>query len=163
MINFTIYLKKIKGSFFEWSPSIQMIKILKNFELNTSYSNGTSNNNMIDSKNADKISLPAFKFKDTSFFGLRGLINLGNTCFMNCILQTFTHTPSLRDYFLSDQHICISSIAREESHTTSGRHNSHANHNQCKKVCLVCEIVLLFQEVIMNFFAVQLFKVLRDS
>nr|KAG5690871.1 hypothetical protein BaRGS_028903 [Batillaria attramentaria] len=55
-----------------------------------------------------------------------GLINLGNTCFMNCILQSLTHTPILRDYFLSDQHHC---------HMT-------ANPQQC----LVCEMGRLFQE-----------------
>ncbi|XP_028395120.1 ubiquitin carboxyl-terminal hydrolase 22-like [Dendronephthya gigantea] len=61
---------------------------------------------------------------DNSIIGLRGLINLGNTCFMNCIVQAFTHTPLLRDYFLADQH-------------------------KCKKqdgTCIVCAMVSLFQE-----------------
>lgn len=43
----------------------------------------------------------------SSTVGLRGLINLGNTCFMSCIVQTLIHTPLLRDYFLSDRHLCL--------------------------------------------------------
>ncbi|CAO1426663.1 unnamed protein product [Diamesa hyperborea] len=60
---------------------------------------------------------------DTARIGLRGLLNLGSTCFMNCIVQVLIHTPILRDYFLSDRHNCDRPLT-----------------------CLVCEVSKLFQE-----------------
>lgn len=59
-----------------------------------------------------------------STIGLRGLINLGSTCFMNCIVQVLMHTPLLRDYFLTECHKC------------KGKPGT----------CSVCEISELFQE-----------------
>ena len=41
---------------------------------------------------------PAVKIVDTSY---TGLVNLGNTCYMNSIIQSLSNTRELRDYLLS--------------------------------------------------------------
>ncbi|KAJ7735623.1 hypothetical protein DFH07DRAFT_843427 [Mycena maculata] len=59
--------------------------------------------------------------------GRRGLLNLGQTCFMNVVLQCFVHNPLLRNYFLGDKH----------------------NNRQCKveEDCTCCEMDKLFTEI----------------
>ncbi|KIK98025.1 hypothetical protein PAXRUDRAFT_824336 [Paxillus rubicundulus Ve08.2h10] len=67
--------------------------------------------------------------KDTTVlpcYGRRGLLNLGQTCFFNVILQSFIHNPLLRNYFLGDRH----------------------NTRLCKHTdCTCCEMDNLFSEV----------------
>ncbi len=61
---------------------------------------------------------------------------------MNCILQAFTHTPTLRDYFLSDKHVCL----HNKNPIQNQYNRSKLSTNPQDNYCLVCELVLLFQE-----------------
>ncbi|XP_014249494.1 ubiquitin carboxyl-terminal hydrolase 22-like [Cimex lectularius] len=65
------------------------------------------------------------KLEAHSQIGIRGMINFGSSCYLNCIMQALFHTPILRDYFFTEKHKCLS--------TKNGE-------------CFYCPVSRLFQE-----------------
>jgi len=50
--------------------------------------------------------------------GLSGLVNLGNTCFMNTAIQCLSHTIHFTDYILTDKYLEYLNKEKKEYYLT---------------------------------------------
>lgn len=82
--------------------------------------------------------------------GVRGLFNLGETCYMNAVLQMMVHNPLLASYFLGMGHpIHTCPISKEPEKKESDEEDDSEDQKKELPTCVACGMTELFSEVTM--------------
>ena len=97
-----------------------------------------------------------------------GIYNLGNTCYINCILQCLLHCKPLQKYFLShvghDHNTC--QYLRQSHLSKSSTILNNGKNDTGKKpyiVCMACEMDRLFLETFGNTIGVNIRAAMEES
>ncbi|CAK7891204.1 ubiquitin carboxyl-terminal hydrolase 8 [[Candida] anglica] len=122
-------------------PQLEKIRLEA---INGGVGSGGSGGNALDEglDNSAEIDLhyTAPHYKATT--GLKGFVNLGSTCFMSCILQTFIHNPIIRNQFFNNDLHYFNCESTSEYHFPNGSIDE-------SNACVTCSIDSIFK----NFYA----------
>ena len=80
--------------------------------------------------------------------GVRGLFNLGETCYMNAVLQMMVHNNLLAQYFLGmghPLHTCPISKEPEKKNDSDDSEDELADDKE-QKTCVACAMTELFSD-----------------
>lgn len=81
--------------------------------------------------------------------GVRGLFNLGETCYMNAVIQMMVHNPLLANFFLGmghPVHLCPISNAAEKK--TDSDSEDEDDEDKDPKACVACGMTEVFSDVV---------------
>lgn len=81
--------------------------------------------------------------------GVRGLFNLGETCYMNAVLQMMVHNPLLASYFLGmghPLHLCPISKEPEKKNDSDSEDDVASEDKPEQKTCVACGMTEVFAD-----------------
>lgn len=84
--------------------------------------------------------------------GVRGLFNLGETCYMNAVLQMMIHNPLLASYFLGmghPIHLCPLSKEAEKKNESDSEDEEGSEDKPEQKSCVACGMTEVFSDATM--------------
>ena len=105
--------------------------------------NGMDQMEVIDLKKASKSKLCSLWkhfdcIRDNGLLGIRGSLNLGNTCYLQAVIQCFIHNDNLRNYYLSGIHSSRCKISGKKS---------KSNKSNVETIgCVSCELEELYSD-----------------
>ena len=84
--------------------------------------------------------------------GVRGLFNLGETCYMNAVLQMMVHNPLLASYFLGmghPVHLCPISREQDKKNESDSEDEDSSTDKPEQKTCVACGMTDVFSDITM--------------